>query len=90
MGSLFSTPSVPTVSPVSYVPQQVAPPSTSINPTTVKDTSQNKKKEDDDAAVKDIIKRATRGRSSTIQTSFRGVLEEANTLAPKRKTLLGE
>ncbi len=90
MGSLFSSPSVPSVSPVSYVPtttvvQRTA--TTTAKPKTTTTTTQPSEKED---AVKDIIRKSSRGRSSTIQTSFRGVLGETNALVPKRKSLLGE
>lgn len=50
----------------------------------------------DEDNVRDVIRRQTRGRSSTIQTSYRGVLEEneraslPTSLSPKRKNLLGE
>lgn len=40
--------------------------------------------------VCDVVRRASRGRGSTIQTSFRGVLSEAGDLVPQRKNLLGE
>jgi len=86
MGSLFSTPSIPSISSVQYVA-----PSTSINPTSLEpqtiDQPQSSETED---VVKDVIRRSQRGRSSTIQTSFRGVLGETNTLVPQRKSLLGE
>lgn len=83
MGSLFSAPSVPTYFPVTYVA-----PSTSVNPTMV--TPSTDGSSTDTETVKDVISRVSRGRSSTIQTSFRGVLGESNSLAPQRKTLLGE
>lgn len=85
MGSLFSSPKIPTAPSVQYVA-----PSTSINPTLVGDGTNTENKNDNDEAVKDVIRRASRGRASTIQTSFRGVLGETNSLAPQRKSLLGE
>jgi len=87
MGSLFSTPSTPTYSPVSYVV-----PSTSVNATTITtdNSTENDTTDTDTETVQDVIGRVARGRSSTIQTSFRGVLGDSNSLAPQRKTLLGE
>ena len=85
MGSLFSRPSMPTVSPVSYVPT-----STTITETPSVETTTTPSSSESEDAVKDIIRNTTRGRSSTIQTSFRGVLGETNTLVPQRKSLLGE
>ncbi len=90
MGSLFS-PSVPSYSPVSYTPQVVsAPKQTPTQPT--EKTQQNRQAETpDEEVIRDVIKRSTRGRSSLIQTSYRGVLGEASTpTAPQRKSLLGE
>jgi hypothetical protein len=90
MGSLFS-PSVPTYSPVSYTPAaiQTSPqPQQNESPETQQNTQTDSNEED---VVKDIIKRNTRGRSSLIQTSYRGVLGEASApTAPQRKSLLGE
>lgn len=85
MGSLFSAPSVPSVSPLSYVPtsQPNATATPIVNNTPVSST-------ESEDAVKDVIRKTSRGRSSTIQTSFRGVLGETNALVPQRKSLLGE
>ena len=89
MGSLFSSPSVPTVSPVAYVPSSQS--QTNVAKTVSTQTSSSTSQPDDtEDAVRDIIRKSSRGRSSTIQTSFRGVLDETSSLAPKRKTLLGE
>jgi len=84
MGSLFSAPPIPTIPFV-----QSAPSSTSVNPASVERPSISVP-DNNDEVVKDVIRRASRGRSSTIQTSFRGVLGESNSLSPQRKTLLGE
>jgi len=95
MGSLFSTP-VPSAPPVTYVPQvSTVPPSpqqsSSSQPVGTQNQSVNAEvNTDDEDAVKDIIKRTTRGRNSTIQTSYRGVLNTNEGIAPQRKTLLGE
>jgi hypothetical protein len=43
----------------------------------------------DEQRVQNILTRK-RGRLGTIGTSFRGVLNDGNTLSPARKTLLGE
>lgn len=88
MGSLFA-PSVPRYNPVSYaqpVTQQIPAPST------LPENPISEAKTDEDIA-KDIIKRTTtRGRNSTIQTSYRGVLSPISnvTITPQRKSLLGE
>ncbi len=86
MGSLFSSPSVPTYSPVQYVPPQ----SVQKNSANEKPTPSINQDSDDENQVKDVIKRSARGRNSLIQTSYRGVLGEANALVPQRKSLLGE
>jgi hypothetical protein len=88
MGSLFA-PSVPRYNPVTYsqpVTQQKSTPST------LPENPVSETKSDEDIA-KDIIKRTTtRGRNSTIQTSYRGVLTplSSGTITPQRKSLLGE
>lgn len=87
MGSLFSSPSVPSISPVSFVPTTTT---TNVTPTTETPSVETSPSSNSEDAVKDVIKRTSRGRSSTIQTSFRGVLGETNTLVPQRKSLLGE
>jgi len=84
MGSLFSAPPIPTIPFV-----QSAPPSTSVNPVSI-ERPLISDPDNNDEVVKDVIRRASRGRSSTIQTSFRGVLGQSNQLAPQRKILLGE
>ena len=40
--------------------------------------------------ARDVARRVSRGRGSTIRTSFRGVLTKGNSLSPQRKNLLGE
>ena len=87
MGSLFS-PSVPSVSPVQFVPSTPAPSTTAQQ--TQKETQQNTPDTSQEESVKDVIQRRTRGRSSLIQTAVRGVLNEGSALAPQRKSLLGE
>ena len=89
MGSLFSPPSVPTFSPVQLTPQA------SVNkptPTESEPQTPNTETEiDEQEIVRDIVRRNFRGRNSLIQTSYRGVLnDESTSLAPQRKTLLGE
>lgn len=85
MGSLFSSPSTPSAPSVKF-----EAPSTSVNPTTATSSVDQTQTPETEDAVRDVIRRSSRGRSSTIQTSFRGVLGDANSLAPQRKTLLGE
>lgn len=83
MGTLFSTPSVPAYSPISSA--------SSSTETSVSDSEvPSAEIPNDENAVKDVVRRASRGRHSTIQTSYRGVLGQGNTLSPQRKTLLGE
>lgn len=85
MGKLFK-PSVPKYTPVS-LPQPAmpyTPPETDASePVPVPDT------QNFDAA-KDVIRRVSRGRDSTILTSLRGVLRSEDDLQPRRKSLLGE
>lgn len=84
MGTLFSKPSVPAYSPVQYV----SPTSTQEN---VSDSEVSQSETlNEEEAVKDVVRRASRGRNTTIQTSYRGVLNQDNKLSPQRKTLLGE
>ncbi len=40
-------------------------------------------------AAEDTVRRRTRGRTGTVRTSWRGVLDP-NALLPARKSLLGE
>lgn len=101
MGSIFSGPSVPTsYSPVTYVPS-VSPTvrsSTSSSGSSPSDkTGETNASTDDNSVneeeiIRDIIRRNFRGRNSTIQTSYRGVLgtTSEDNLRPQRKTLLGE
>jgi len=91
MGSLFSPP-VPAYSPVSYAAPVVSAPIQTPEPQTIiQETQQNSETDNnDESVVKDIIKRSSRGRSSLIQTSYRGVLGEGDALSPQRKSLLGE
>ena len=91
MGSFFS-PSVPKYSPVTYTPPQSVTSTTTYTPSpSESDNGENQQNSDDTQAITNVIKR-NRGRSSLIQTSYRGVLnEESDGInAPKRKTLLGE
>ena len=88
MGSLFSYSKPSSYTPMSYAIPQASKPQ---SPVTVsnQDTEISKDK-DEIAKVEDVIRRTTRGRNSTIQTSYRGVLTEQTALMPKRKNLLGE
>lgn len=82
MGSLFSKPSLP--SPVVYS----APASTpTTNAATAVVTANNSGVQDTEKVVTTIQKK--RSLPQTIQTSFRGVLEQAD-FVPQRKSLLGE
>lgn len=85
MGSLFSAPPIPTSPSVQYVA-----PSTSVNPTTIEQKSNESTIDDENDSVKNVIRRTNRGRSSTIQTSYRGALNANSTISPQRKNLLGE
>jgi|GEM_PF-1508794 len=99
MGSFFA-PSVPTYSPVTYTPPQTTSTlssDTTSNDQTTESTTTTTTSETE--AINDVIKRTNRGRSSLIQTSYRGVLNEQSdasdstplsNFTPKRKTLLGE
>ena len=86
MGTLFKT-STPSVTPTLTQPISIQTP---VEAEVDESGSQ------DEDNVRDAIRRQTRSRSSTIQTSYRGVLEESESaslstsLSPTRKTLLGE
>ncbi len=87
MGSLF-TYSTPSYRPMSYSVPRAAPSKISEPP---KQSGKSTQQSDEDVAkVEDVIRRTARGRNSTIQTSYRGVLTDQSTLTPKRKNLLGE
>ena len=86
MGSLSSRPTVPTTQVV-YAPQ-------STNTNTQTTSGDQSSESDGDAtttaeAREDDLLRRQRGRSSTVLTGFRGLLDNGNTAAQK-KTLLGE
>ena len=83
MGSMFSAPSVPSYSPVQYIA-----PSYANN--AVSQSSNDDEMQSSEEAVKNVIRKTSRGRNSLIQTSYRGVLGESNSLIPQRKSLLGE
>ena len=91
MGSLF-TPSMPRYSPVNYVSQASEGGQTTENYSAIanKAEGQQQPNESDEKSVRDMIRRNARGRNSLIQTSYRGVLTDINSLAPQRKNLLGE
>ena len=94
MGSLFS-PSVPQYSPVIYQPPRVEAPGFSFpdnkgDTNTAQTSSGQKEKIEDEDNIRDLIRRNARGRNSLIQTSYRGVLTDMNSLVPQRKNLLGE
>lgn len=81
MGSLLKTQSPSMPAPYIYTPPAVQTPTTVDQPTP---------NTEDEEKVRAVVRRTNRGIGSTIQTSFRGVLGETNSLAPQRKTLLGE
>lgn len=74
---LFKSPSLPIYkpTPVTVTPQPVVEQE-------IEETTEDQ--------ARDVVRRASRGRGSTIKTSFRGVLSQNNALAPQRKNLLGE
>lgn len=83
MGSLSSRPKVPAVQTVYYEPAPVSSGSGgNTTPTTETD-------EGGQETQKSNLLERSRGRLSTIKTSFRGLLSLADA-APKKKTLLGE
>lgn len=93
MGSLFKT------SGAGYIPPTYTPvktPSVQKNTTGEGEITEADQQiqGDEENVVRDIVRRQTRGRNSTIQTSYRGVLGDAGdapiALTPQRKTLLGE
>lgn len=100
MGRLISPPKVPEY--VAPAPQPVTlPPSTPTQAELDKQASakaaeeaekkaaEAKQKEEDKKEQENLLTRARRGRSSTVKTSFRGLLE-TNKKTPERKSLLGE
>lgn len=88
MGSLFS-PVVPQYTTLSYTPQTTTTATSSAN-TSATETADTSTGSDDEESVRDLIRQANRGRSSLIQTSYRGVLSDTSDLSPQRKSLLGE
>jgi hypothetical protein len=94
MGKIFSPPKMPSAPTIIY--ESAAAKTTPTADTTASDSSTPPSSSTgdtpeptlDELRVQDILTRS-RGRLGTIGTSFRGVLEP-NTLAPVRKTLLGE
>lgn len=91
MSNLFSRPKMPNVYTPPYVPTQNAQTTTSA-----KDNDDTTPKTDDDERINQIMSRH-RGRSGTIGTSYRGVLNETgndfaanNQTMLTRKTLLGD
>ncbi len=88
MGSLFST------NTPSYAPTQ----STVVSPIMQTVTDKDEVKADDTSSeendIRDFVRKSTRSRSATIQTSYRGVLDEdegsLTSIVPQRKSLLGE
>ncbi len=87
MGSFFS-PKVPSYTPFTYKSSTQQTASRKLVGDLNDQPSTPTKSED---GVRDVIRRSTRGRSSLIQTSYRGVLGEANApFTPQRKNLLGE
>lgn len=78
MGKIISKPKVPKV---------VVP----VKKETTEDAVDEKALADEQRRKKIALQeREQSGRSSTIHTSYRGVLSDTNSLRPKRKTLLGE
>ena len=86
MGSLFS-PSVPRYAPPVYVPSVSTPVSSGQSGG---NQDEDRQSSGDEESVRDFIRRTNRGRSQLIQTGYRGVLTDFNSLAPQRKNLLGE
>ena len=87
MGSLFSS------ATPSYTPTQSVA-TNSVTQDVPNDDGVETPDLKNEEAVRDVVRKSSRGRSSTIQTSYRGVLEEGDnapiTLTPQRKNLLGE
>ncbi len=89
MGSLFSN------SQPGYTPTLRQ--TTQVNVPTSDGQEAQEENVSDDENVRDVIRKTTRARSSTIQTSYRGILGDdgddfarSNALVPQRKNLLGE
>ena len=99
MGSLFSRPSTPSYTSFVYQPNASPTPQASI-PSAPSSPSQSDSQDEvitgagvpaaEEEEVRDLVRRAARGRVSTVLTSYRGVLSDNGSLAPQRKTLLGE
>lgn len=93
MGSLTSRPKAAPSPQIVYVPAPVptiAPrpaPTTITQPTATSDTPSAEQKSQEQR--EDNLLRRDRGRSGTVQTSFRGILNAVNDAAQK-KTLLGQ
>ncbi len=88
MSNIFSRPKMPSTTAVQYLPMR--------SDTTDKNTSTDTPdpedtKNSDEERVNQILFR-NRGRTGTIGTSFRGVLNDSSSAQnlPTRKTLLGE
>lgn len=88
MGNLFK-PAVPSYAPVYIPPSAADSPSSDTNKTVAAPPELSGDDNDKAETAKDVVRRAARGRGSTVLTSFRGVLD-GNNLAPQRKSLLGE
>lgn len=82
MGSLFTKPSLPTPAPYAYVP-----PATAISVPTASQEVASEANPDAERAKAIVQKKRTL--PQTIETSFRGVLAQAD-FVPTRKSLLGE
>ena len=76
MGKILKTPKAPSL------PAPPEPEPTEVEATEKEPTA-------DEQRVLNILSR-NRGRMGTIATSFNGVLQDGNSAAPARKTLLGE
>lgn len=92
MGKLFK-PSVPKYTPPP-MPQQntpyVPPVTGGDNDGATGNDTATPTEADGADAVREVIRKSTRGRGSTVLTSLRGVLNNDNGLQPRRKSLLGE
>jgi hypothetical protein len=94
MGSLFST-STPSYTPVAYTPASSTTPSSTQTVTNRDDEDETTNEtSNDEGDIRDLVRQSARSRSATIQTSYRGVLDEnaesLTSLSPQRKSLLGE
>lgn len=84
MGSISSRPAVPSTTIV----HQTAPTSTTDSGSSATEPEQSTAELASDNRESSLLKR-DRGRGGTVQTSFRGLVEEING-GTSRKTLLGE